>query len=660
MNTSPVTLGSVSRRVRADFAARELRPEPGPLTPRATLAISTWFGLVAGLAELGLTLGLKPLFDSSPGLFRMNRFILWTVPTVNLSVFVALGVAAAVTLWRRPRVAARWLLLPLYALAVLTLLLTFRRIHDAACLVLACGLGYRLAVRLEPRIESIHRVVRRSLIPLAAVAAGLIGVSLGGEMLRESSAARKLPPLPAAAAKPSNVLLIVLDTVRADRMSLYGYARDTTPALSRLAGRAVTFDQARSTAPWTLPSHASMMTGRWRHELSAGMSRPLDDAYPTLAEHLAAHGYETAGFVANTTYASAETGIDRGFARFEDHNLSIRDALWTTAVGRRFLCPWLAPQDRRSDGHPNDHLRKSAARIRGDLVAWLDRKGAGERPFFAFLNLFDAHNPYLAPEEFVGPFGRAPETAEDLRLFERWFILDKSTLTPRDVNLVSDAYDDCIAYLDQQVDGLLGDLALRGKLDDTLVVITADHGEHFGEHGLYGHASSLYDQELHVPLMVLLPKGRHAGRKVAETVSLRDLPATVVDVLGLGGDSPFPGLSLARYWSSEAGSTAPPEPVLASVEGPTINAPNQGRSPAFRGPMKAVARGRTVYIRDGEGNEELFDVGDDPGQTNDLADREESRTELDRFRAELIRLLKGSGPGAPSTDAPTGSEIQVE
>jgi arylsulfatase A-like enzyme len=436
------------------------------------------------------------------------------------------------------------------------------------------------------------------------------------------------------------VLLIVLDTVRADRMSLYGYERDTTPALARLASRAVTFNRARSTAPWTLPSHSSMMTGRWRHELSAGMNAPLDHAEPTLAEYLAGRGYATAGFVSNTTYAGAETGLDRGFARFEDHSLSIRDVLWTTGIGRRFLCPLFAPQARCSDGHPNDHQRKSAARIRRDFLTWLDGNEGDGRPFFAFLNLFDAHNPYLTPDDFPPRFGIRPESERDLRLFERWFITDKTKLSPRDAKLVSDAYDDCLAYLDSQVDGILCDLALRGRLEDTLVIITADHGEHFGEHGLYGHASSLYDQELHVPLLVLLPRAAQAGRSVADPVSLRDLPATVVDVLGLADGSPFPGRSLARFWSENPGANIQDEPVLASVDGPVQAAPNQGRSPVFRGPMKAVASGAQVYIRNGDGREELFDVDADPGQSRDLAGLDESRSDLERLRDKMDRMLR--------------------
>ena len=115
------------------------------------------------------------------------------------------------------------------------------------------------------------------------------------------------------------MLLVVLDTVRADRLSLYGYGRDTTPNLARLAERGVVFNEARSAAPWTLPSHASLFTGRWPHELNVSGDRPLDGTFPTLAEFLAKHGYATAGFVGNTYFCNSWYGLNRGFFHYEDY-----------------------------------------------------------------------------------------------------------------------------------------------------------------------------------------------------------------------------------------------------------------------------------------------------------------------------------------------------
>jgi len=168
--------------------------------------------------------------------------------------------------------------------------------------------------------------------------------------------------------------------------------------------------------------------------------------------------------------------------------------------------------------------------------------------------------------------------------------------------------------------------------------VTADHGEHLGEHGFFGHAGSLYDQEIHVPLLVLLPGHSHARRSIKDPVSLRDLAATIADVTEIGS-SPFPGRSLATYWAHGV----PPEnqvaePTLSEVDGPVNCTPNQGRSPVFSGPLHAIAHRGEVYIRDSIGNEELFDVKSDPMQVHNLAPLPNSRPSLERFRAFLVRL----------------------
>ncbi|MFO0953710.1 MAG: sulfatase-like hydrolase/transferase [Isosphaeraceae bacterium] len=636
--TRPAAPRKRPRWLPAEAAASD--PAARPLGPRAALGVSVWFGLAVGLLELGLTFAVKPVFDASPGLFRMNRHILWTVPLVNLLLFAGCGLASAWVMRLRPRSGARAALVPLCALAVLTFLLALRRLHTGACLPLALGLGYRLARRVERHLPGFLVLARRSGPVLALAAAGVAGVSLGSHLLREPWAIALVPPIASAGPDAPNVLLVVLDTVRADRLSLYGYPRPTTPNLERLARRGVTFTQARSTAPWTLPSHSSLMTGRWHHELSVGIDRPLDAEPQTLAEFLSANGYATAGFVANTMYCGAEAGLDRGFARYDDHDLSPAGVLWTTAVGRRVLCRFFWPQDDRAGEHPWDFYRKTASDIRTDLLSWLDGQQDSDRPFFAFLNIFDAHNPYIPPAGFPRPFGTEPKTPADRNVLNRWFIMDKSTLTQPQRQAVSDAYDDCLAYIDGQIAGLLDDLDQRGKLANTLVVITSDHGEHFGEHGLYGHASSLYDQEVRVPLLVLLPGGRHPGRSVSTPVSLRDVPATIADLLGLDSGPAFPGRSLTRFWPHPGQPESSPEPVLVEVEAPVHSAPNQGRSPVFRGPMKAVVSETHVFIRNGDGREELYNASADPEEQQDLSTRPESADLVTRLRAELDRLLR--------------------
>ena len=169
---------------------------------------------------------------------------------------------------------------------------------------------------------------------LLGTVAALACFSYGRELLSEHRALRRLP---AAIPGAPNVLLIVLDTVRADALSLYGYDRDTSPNLVRLARGGVRFEQARATAPWTLPSHASMFTGRWPHQLDIGTFRPLDARSPTLAEVLGARGYVTAGFVANPIFCHADYGLARGFLHYEDIPVSPLEILRSTLLGERLL-----------------------------------------------------------------------------------------------------------------------------------------------------------------------------------------------------------------------------------------------------------------------------------------------------------------------------------
>jgi arylsulfatase A-like enzyme len=291
--------------------------------------------------------------------------------------------------------------------------------------------------------------------------------------------------------------------------------------------------------------------------------------------------------------------------------------------------------------------RKHAARVSEQFLDWLARWPGG-RPFFAFLNYCDAHNPYVPPHGFDRQFGVRPETASDDHTLDQWFILDKKTLSLRQIRLVNDGYDDCLAYLDEQLGRLFDELDRRGVRRNTLVIVTADHGEHFGEHGLYGHASSLYDQEVRVLLLIVGPRRVPRGLTVGEAVTLRDIPATVADLLGFSPGSPFPGRTLSRHWSAGGpGPDSPADPLLSEVDRPVKSAPNQGRSPVLRGAMKSLAGGGIVYVRNGDGVEELYDVARDPRQEHDLSDSPEVRPLLNQFRDDLRRLLEAEPPRGP-------------
>ena len=207
---------------------------------------------------------------------------------------------------------------------------------------------------------------------------------------------------------------------------------------------------------------------------------------------------------------------------------------------------------------------------------------------------------------------------------------EPSTLAPENLGGRT-AYDGCLAFLDQQVGQLLDDFQDRGLLENTLVIVTADHGEQFGEHGLIGHGNSLYLPLIHVPLVVSLPGRVPAGRRVPDAVSLADLPATVLDLLRVSGRPTFPGTSLARCWESREGRPAPPGSPIVSEVGAGINTPEH--EPVTRGSMQSPILGDYHYILNGDGVEELYDWHRDPGEREDLSGSEQGRAVVPRLRA---------------------------
>jgi arylsulfatase A-like enzyme len=448
------------------------------------------------------------------------------------------------------------------------------------------------------------------------------------------------------------VLLIVLDTVRADHLSVYGYQRTTTTTLDRLAAHGIRFDEARAPAPWTLASHASFFTGRWPHELDVQWLTPLRKNFTTVAQYLGAHGYATAGFVSNAGYCSYDTGLDRGFTHLEDYVLdplgSLRTARLVDAAVKTFggltlpldygwfhqfraaVSNWFFPIE-----------RKSAETINRDFLRWFDKRLESKRPYFVFLNYLDTHTPYLLPPGARHRFGVNPKTRKDYaEVLMDWGFLDKQRLPRRYSTAARDGYDNCVAYLDDQLGNLFDELERRSALDNTLVIITSDHGEGLGEHALFMHGESLYRTEIRVPLLILTPSHRPYGAVVHETVSLRDLPATIVDLIGLEIESPFPGRSLARLWAERPTRARAVETdvVLSELASPNPADPNHGRSPVFRGPLVALAEGDFVYIRnEGDGNEELFNQREDPDERNNLTRVDAMQRILRRFRDQLTR-----------------------
>ena len=528
-------------------------------------------------------------------------------------------------------------------------------IYTWAWVLVALGASLILVPSIEGHGSTLRKWLPWSFAFMTASILAIAGFVLGGDWLtlaRESR--RPLPPV-----NTPNVLIVVLDTVRADRLSLYGYERPTSLNLERFSKRGIRFDRARATAPWTLASHASMFTGRWPHEVVAQWMTPLHGNLPMLAEYLGSHGYATAGFVANLVYCSQNSGLARGFTHYEDYILErlapLRTAglveKTTTSVYELITVFQVAPlypiRDWVHYWFVYDH-RKDAGAINRAFLEWLTDRRQPDRPFFAFLNLLDAHHPYVLPAGAQHHFVKYYASPGDFKaVYEQWQDLDKTRLPRELLDLARDSYDDCLKHIDEHLGLLFDELERRGVLNRTLIIVTADHGEGLGEHGLFDHGESLYRTEIRVPLVIVPPSGLDPPTVVGETVSLRDLPATIVDLVGQGEGSPFPGESLARFWRETsptgAGSLRDRSPVISELMAPNPLRPNQGRSPASRGPLISLAEGDFVYIRnEGDGSEQLFNERDDPREIDNRAQLESMRPVLEKLRSGLDSYRKNS------------------
>jgi arylsulfatase A-like enzyme len=559
--------------------------------PRIGLLAPVWIGVAAGLVEIGIraiqhfVLG-RLLFvgvDFWWGAPLVTAFLIGSATLLLISPLTWTG--------RLPVLRLRYGF-PL-GLGSLGLFLLVPGLAWYAAVLLATAVAVQGGKWLARRTLGFERLVRRTLAVI------MLGPALAGAGLHVARTALPVSfhPKPEAAGVP-NVLLLVLDTVRAMELGLYGFKPTTSPKLDGLGAQGVVFDQAFSTAPWTAPSHAGMFTGRPVHELSIDWSFALDGTYPTLAEVLTSAGYATVGIVANTEYASGETGLARGFGHYEDYRLTVVEALRWTGLARAAARLWTAIRH-PPPGDLSGRIR--AEEVNRRFLRWIDRNAA--RPFFGFLNFFDAHAPYFPPEPYWSRFLPGEPRRPRMVLPGTWSV-------PA-VTVGRRAYQAAIASLDAQVGALLDSLRVRGVLKNTLVIVVGDHGEEFFEHGLMGHGNSLYAPSVRVPFLLMWP-GHLPARLVREPVSLGSLPATIMDLLGRPG--PFPGPSLVGYWTGRS-----PLPVaVTSAVTFARNLPSW--YPVSQGGMASARLGRYRYLtspRDTLG--QLYDHETDPLETRNLA-----------------------------------------
>jgi len=433
--------------------------------------------------------------------------------------------------------------------------------------------------------------------------------------------------------RPVNVLIVTLDTTRADRLGPYGFTAAKTPRLDALAAEGVVFADAFTAIPSTFPSHSTLFTGKYpqSHGVHDNAVYFLGPEQETLAELLQAQGYATGAFV-SAFVLDSQFGLDQGFAAYDD---AVDQPLMKFDVSR---LPKNLPDDRRKW----EATIATAYQRRGDAttklaIDWLGRLGS--QPFFLWVHYFDAHQPYQPPpphDRTFDPAYRGPMDG-DQRKF--WQALAKNQVSAADKAHMEALYHGEIAWQDECLGRLFDAIRAVGRWDETLVVVVADHGEGLGEHTqLFEHNSELYDEAVRVPLLVRRPDAGARGEKVAGIVRTVDVLPTVLDWLALTPSAEVQGSSLLPFTSGDpavrAAATPPGEALLEALRERQVNPVERAlvalRSDRFKVIVALDRAGEPVKT-------ELYDVVDDPGEKRDLAAQLPQQAE--RLRERLLQQL---------------------
>jgi arylsulfatase A-like enzyme len=530
----------------------------------------------------------------------------------------------------------------------------------ALCVAAGCACGL-LARRLEGSREArgASRSAGRRWPRRLAASAGVVWVLFaawdfshllsGGPIIAAGRAGA--PPAAVPSGGGPNVLLISIDTLRADHLSCYGYPEVTSPSIDRLAAEGVRFARAASTASFTLPAHASMMTGLFptshgatyqNRDPSSLTVRGMGSGYPTLGEILMDHGYETAGFVSGPLL-SHQFGFARGFMTYDDRYDRLQSAR-ARLFARTLLYRGLAWRGVFSDRDLDS--QRTADEMNPLVRRWLASRGRGAGPFFLFVHYWDPHGPYAPPP----PLNRREDGSTRVVEYDMDRLLTgQYTMTPTALADTLALYDGEIRWVDRHVGELLDLLREAGTLDETLVILTSDHGESFGEHGHWEHSRVLYEDLLHVPFIMRLPAGRGAGTVVEDAVAQpTDILPTALSVAGLAVPEGVEGRDLTRFIGL-AGSPAP-DATTEGIRGPGLAFAELDRNmdwPRRWGAQfdRDLASARTLrwkYIQSSTGKEELFDLSHDPTESHDrsASDPEAAaamRSALEAWRRSLAR-----------------------
>lgn len=446
-----------------------------------------------------------------------------------------------------------------------------------------------------------------------------------------------------SADKHPNVLFIVWDTTRADRLSLYGYEKPTTPFLEKWAGDAMVFDNCTSTACSTTPSHAAMFTGLLPSEHGANNSfSHLDDRHTTLAEIFKSNGYQTYLFAANP-HISFEENFNQGFDT-EEHPWD--DRYIDRAM--KILRDKIDPRDRSSEIQGrmrSKNMGKWSIKACGELAEeglfeWLEKRDS-DKPFFAFLNYMEAHRPFIPPLDYRRRFMNPQQVNRSFYVDRSWQTMWRYSFglheyKPFEIRLMASTYDACIAELDDLFRNLITSLDKKGFLDNTIVVLTSDHGEHLGEHHMLDHQYSLYEGLLRVPLILHYPGKVKPGRVEMPVVNF-DIFPTLLELADLKRPADLPQRTVSLL-SPEASRTRLAE-YPSALEAPLnmIKDMYSGWDPApFRRNLTALYQGDHKLIWASDGRHELYDLAVDPAEEKDLSSQ--SADAFNRLLKEYLRI----------------------
>ncbi|MBN2718478.1 MAG: sulfatase-like hydrolase/transferase [Deltaproteobacteria bacterium] len=499
--------------------------------------------------------------------------------------------------------------------------------------------------------------------PAVLLATPVINYSIGGGY--DVKPVEKKQDAPKGA---PDVVFVVMDTVRAHNVSAYGYGRKTTPVFDTFAKEGTLFENAMAPGTWSLASHASMFTGMLPSAHNAhGETNYLEEDIPTLAQSFAEAGYETRCFTANP-HITPGFGLTRGFGW--------TDNAWITGAGGRGFTFIYRLVDALELFTATD---KGGATVAGNVENWMAQRPKDSPPAFIFVNFLEAHFPFhQLPDEFRWAYTKEPlstlREADQLAFGAQIGRLLTQAQQAQIRQPMVDLYDGGIKYTDYLLGKVIDTWKKRGKLDDTVFVVVGDHGEHVGEHKMFGHLTSVYQEDLHVPFMFRYPDKIVANNRVAQEVSTLGIFSTLFDLVGLNvpdtvqfgslmpamtpmkdGDpqKPFGRPVMAeRFEKSLQASRF--KPGTANGEGPLLDP--RGRYRVYRSKEYKLVK----HFVNGKTSTHMFDLQVDPGEMTDLAQNPDAQPVVAQMEKELrswetvLKLPGLDGKAAKGATAKSG------